>query len=76
MLGRGTIHDMLFWVLILSVLYVFIFAKNILSAASNEEKEIMMNKNLYTHVLSFFELVANGITGLVVNSACGAAPLT
>ncbi len=76
MLGRGTIYDMLFWVLILLVLYVFVFAKNRLSVASNEEKETMMDKNLYIYVLSFFELVANGITGLVVNSACGSTPLT
>jgi len=76
MLGRGTIYDMLFWVLILFVLYVFIFTKNRLSVASNEEKETIMNKDLYIYVLSFFELVANGITGLVVNSACGSTPLT
>lgn len=76
MLGRGTIYDMLLWVLILFVLYFFVFTKNRLSLASAEEKETMMDKNLYIYVLSFFELVANGITGLVVNSACGSTPLT
>lgn len=76
MLGCGSFISVLFWVLVLSVLFIFSCIKNRLAVASTEEKETMMNKKLFIPVLSFFELVSVVITGLVVNSASGSAPLT
>lgn len=65
-----------FWLLVLIVLFVFYCIKNYMMLISTEEKEKLMNKNLYILVLSFFEAVSTGIMGLVVNSIGGTTPLT
>ncbi|AXC64329.1 hypothetical protein DOE63_00775 [Salmonella enterica subsp. diarizonae serovar 59:z10:-] len=72
----GSVLVCLFWLLVLTVLYVFYCIKNNLALTNIEEKEKHMNKNLHIMVLSFFDTVSTAIMGLVVNSVSGATPLT
>ncbi|EAA7929669.1 hypothetical protein A2I42_11140 [Salmonella enterica] len=72
----SSVPTCLFWLLVLTVLYVFYCIKNNLALTNIEEKEKHMNKNLHIMVLSFFDTVSTAIMGLVVNSVSGATPLT